>query len=143
MSVFLKRRERVDRCDSAGCICFDSLGRVLLIRYCSHYSFPKGHIEEGETREEAALRETEEESGIRAEIVASPVVVPSQKPGDERKVYFFPSVYLSGEPGGQEGETDTAFWTGIDEADGLLSFDADRKALGEALVLFRNSRDRC
>ena len=35
----------MDRCDSAGCICFDSLGRVLLIRYYSHYSFPKGHIE--------------------------------------------------------------------------------------------------
>lgn len=143
MSVFLRRRDAVDRCDSAGCICFDSLERVLLIRYYSHYSFPKGHIEKGETREEAALRETEEESGIRAEIVASPVVVPSQKPGDERKVYFFPSVYFSGEPGGQEGETDTAFWAGIDEAESLLSFEADRRALEEALILFRNSRGLC
>ncbi len=143
MSVFRKRRERVDKCDSAGCICFDALGRVLLIRYYGHYSFPKGHIEEGETREEAALRETEEESGIRTAIISSPVVVPSQKAGDERKVYFFPSVYLSGEPGGQEGETDTAFWAGIDEAEALLSFEADRRALREAEAIFRNSRGRC
>ncbi len=143
MSVFPRRRERVDRCDSAGCICFDASGRVLLIRYYSHYSFPKGHIEEGETRGEAALRETEEESGIRAEIISSPVVVPSQKAGDERAVFFFPSIYLSGEPKGQEGETDGAFWLDVDEAEELLSFDADRRALREAVSVFRNSRGRC
>ena len=133
----------MDRCDSAGCICFDSLGRVLLIRYYSHYSFPKGHIEKGETAEEAARRETEEESGVRVKIVAPPVIVPSQKAGDERKVYFFPSVYLSGEPACQEGETDASFWIDIDEAETLLSFDADRRALRQAVLLFRNSRDRC
>lgn len=132
----------MDRRDSAGCICFDSHSQVLLIKYFSHYSFPKGHIEDGETREEAAVRETEEESGIKARIVSSPIIVPSQKKGDERKVYFFPSLYLSGEPRGQEGETDTAFWTYIGEAMSLLSFDSDRKALEKACALIMNSPGR-
>ncbi len=142
MSVFRKKEGMMDRRDSAGCICFDD-ERVLLIRYFSRFSFPKGHIEEGETREEAALRETEEESGIKAEIVAPPVAVPSQRKGDERNVWFFPSIYVSGEPRGQSGETDGAFWVRIDEAESLLSFEADRKALRKALALFRNSQDRC
>lgn len=132
----------MDRTDSAGCICFNG-DRVLLIRYFSHYSFPKGHIENDETREDAALRETEEETGIKALVVASPVIVPSQRPGDERKVYFFPSVYVSGEPQPQNGETDEALWVETDKAYSLLSFDADRKALERAAELLRNSRGRC
>ena len=143
MSVFPKRKKTMDRRDSAGCICFDPDGRVLLIRYYSHYSFPKGHIENGETREEAAVRETEEESGIKAEVVAPPVAVPSQRKGDERTVWFFPSLYVSGEPRGQSGETDGALWVSEKEAGSLLSFEADRKALSEALILFRNSQGRC
>ena len=41
----------------------DRQGRLL-------WSLPKGHIEDGETAEQAALREVEEETGIAGEIVA-------------------------------------------------------------------------
>ncbi len=38
----------------------------LVLRYPSgHFDFPKGHVEKGETEEEALRRETEEETGIR------------------------------------------------------------------------------
>lgn len=132
MYVYPERTMMTDRVDSAGCICFRD-DKVLIIRYFSHYSFPKGHIEEGETAEDAAMRETEEESGIRARIAAPAVTVPSQKKGDERVVYFFPSVYVSGRPEGQDGETDEAFFLDIHAARELLSFEADRKALDEAM----------
>lgn len=122
----------MDRVDSAGCICFKGKS-VLVIKYFNHWSFPKGHVEEGETIEDAAIRETEEESSIRARIIASPVVVPSQKKGDERKVFFFPSIYVSGTPKGQDGETDEALFLDISTAMELLSFDADRKALDEVM----------
>jgi 8-oxo-dGTP diphosphatase len=36
----------------------------------SIWTFPKGHIEKGEKSEEAALREVQEETGYRCEIVA-------------------------------------------------------------------------
>ncbi|MFP3871516.1 MAG: NUDIX domain-containing protein [Candidatus Natronoplasma sp.] len=39
--------------------------KYLLLHYpAGHWDFPKGHIEEGETTREAALRELEEETGI-------------------------------------------------------------------------------
>ena len=39
--------------------------KYLLLKYKSgHWSFPKGHIENGETREETAKREIQEETGL-------------------------------------------------------------------------------
>jgi 8-oxo-dGTP pyrophosphatase MutT (NUDIX family) len=45
---------------------------VLLIQHSMHkgWSFPKGWVEPGETPQQAAVREVEEESGVRAEIIA-------------------------------------------------------------------------
>ncbi len=45
-------------------------GKVLMIKVRSLagkevWTFPKGHIEKGESKEEAALREVEEETGIK------------------------------------------------------------------------------
>ena len=50
---------------SAGVILVN-FGSVLLLQHPggSHWDFPKGHIEEGESLEESALREVREESGI-------------------------------------------------------------------------------
>ena len=43
---------------------------VLLIKLDSGlYSLPKGHVEKGETFEQTALREVEEETGVKAQII--------------------------------------------------------------------------
>lgn len=63
------------RVDQAGAIAFRQRGtsfEVLLVtakRDPSAWIFPKGHIEEGETPEAAALRETREEAGVIGVIV--------------------------------------------------------------------------
>ena len=55
---------------SCGVVLFNS-GKVLLLRHSSissqeggHWDFPKGHIDDGETEIQTALRELEEETGI-------------------------------------------------------------------------------
>ena len=50
---------------SAGVVLVN-FGSVLLLQHPGggHWDFPKGHIEEGESYEESALRELREESGI-------------------------------------------------------------------------------
>lgn len=53
---------------SAGFILFRNVGdqRVyLLLDYGKHWDYPKGHLEEGETAWQAAVRELREETGIR------------------------------------------------------------------------------
>lgn len=44
--------------------------QYLLLHYASgHWDFPKGHIEKGETKEQAALRELQEETGLQKVII--------------------------------------------------------------------------
>lgn len=55
----------------AGGLVFNSAGEVLLIRDRKGYwVFPKGHVEEGEALEDAAVREVREETGVRARVQA-------------------------------------------------------------------------
>ena len=58
---------------AAGGIVVDGCGRRLMIRRNGRWDLPKGHLEQGETLEECALRETEEETGIRAEGLVQPL----------------------------------------------------------------------
>jgi len=55
---------------------------VLVTQHSKHkgWDFPKGHIEEGESAEIAALREVEEETGVKAKIV--------EKAGQTEYFYF-------------------------------------------------------
>jgi len=43
--------------------------KFLLLKYPTYWGFPKGIIEEKETEEEAAIRELQEETGLKAEII--------------------------------------------------------------------------
>ncbi|RDI94880.1 NUDIX hydrolase [Meiothermus sp. QL-1] len=53
----------------AGGVLFNPKGEVLLIRdRMGYWCFPKGHVEPGESLAQAALREVEEETGIKAEV---------------------------------------------------------------------------
>ena len=53
---------------SCGCIVFNN-EKVLVVKQVSgFYGFPKGHIEDGESFEECAIRETLAETGISVRV---------------------------------------------------------------------------
>lgn len=73
----------------AGIILIDE-GRLALIerhRQGRHYfAFPGGGVDQGETDEQAAVREAEEELGIRVEIVQKAATI--LREGKRDQVYF-------------------------------------------------------
>lgn len=55
---------------SCGIVVVTEDEKYLLIRHLAgHWDFPKGHVEKDETEEETALREVEEETGLKARII--------------------------------------------------------------------------
>lgn len=60
---------------TADCVVFDRAGRLLLIKrkhtpFKGQYALPGGFVDIGETVEEAALRELDEETGIGGKIIS-------------------------------------------------------------------------
>lgn len=55
----------------AGCIVLNDQNEVLLVSLTNSdmWSFPKGHMEDGEDMRETAVRETMDETGYKVEIV--------------------------------------------------------------------------
>ena len=105
---------------------------VLLItakKNSDHWLFPKGHIDDGETREEAALREAEEEAGVRATVV-SRVGIHTFNFGNEtvRVHYFLATTDDKGRP--EKGRQ--LAWFSYDDALEQLTFPDTRALLKEA-----------
>jgi 8-oxo-dGTP pyrophosphatase MutT (NUDIX family) len=49
---------------AAGGVVYNEAGKILVMSRFDHYDFPKGHIEEGESPQQTAIREVKEETNI-------------------------------------------------------------------------------
>ncbi len=99
------------------------------------WSFPKGKLDPGETHEEAAIREVEEETACRGvlgiELASTSYVDAKGRPKTVR--------YWTMELGGRErfvpnDEVDEVDWVGLDEAARRLSYDHDLDVLDSFLA---------
>ena len=104
-----------------------------MIRAGSRWSFPKGHVEPGETLLQAALRETREETGIEAALLENcPLPVPSAREDDRRIVWFYPARYLAGDLCAQKSEVSEAVWVKCSDAEEKITFEPDRAVFRKA-----------
>ena len=55
--------------EAAGGVVQSELGEVVMIRRNERWDLPKGHREKGETMEQCAAREAEEETGVKARVL--------------------------------------------------------------------------
>lgn len=109
----------------------------LVVRHSGHgkWIFPKGNVEKGEKSEEAAVRETKEETGVLARVVdrLSETKYFYVLSGERifKTVRFFLMEFIS-ETGDHDSEVSEIAWLFFDEALARLDFGDERKILTEA-----------
>lgn len=107
---------------------------VHRVRY-DDWSLPKGKLDPGESAEQAAVREVEEEAGVRARLDGElPEVTYTTAQGIKR-VRWFMMIPEAGNPSVREpdDEVDLARWLVVEEAVLLLTYAHDQELLRHAL----------
>jgi len=114
----------------------DRHGRLL-------WSLPKGHIEDGETPEQAAVREVEEETGISGEIVAELGTIDFWFVADGRRIHKTVRHYLMRATGGELSDADIEVtevaWVPLPEIAGQLAYPDERGLVDTAGRLLAES----
>jgi 8-oxo-dGTP pyrophosphatase MutT (NUDIX family) len=113
--------------------------RVLLVTARSEptaWIFPKGHIEQGETAAQAALRELGEEAGVQGETLGSVGSSTFRSGGAEVIVEYF---LVRAVNKGRAAEGRRRQWLLPDAARAQLSFDNARRVLDRALAAWRRT----
>lgn len=113
----------------------------LLLRHANggHWSFPKGHLEEGESAREAAVRELTEETGLRPEEFLADfrerIHYSYRREGERVEkavVYFLASVDGLTDPVSLSDEHLDYEWVPFEEALDKLTYDNDGEVLKKA-----------
>lgn len=111
---------------------------ILVAQHSGHHGwvFPKGLIDKGETKENAAVREVLEETGVAARILNPLTPVTYWYVWEEQKikktVYYFLMEYVSGDITDHDFEMENVEWLPIDEVEERLTYPSDKKVWEEA-----------
>ena len=109
---------------------------ILMIRHKrgGHRSFPKGHVEAGETEHETAIREVEEETAVKITIESDfcERVYYSPVPGVRKEVLYFLSVTEQTETHPRHGEIADVEWVPVEAAERSLTHENDKNVFRAA-----------
>lgn len=106
-------------------------GRVAVVHRPRHadWSLPKGKLDRGETFEEAALREVQEETGVVAALGEELPEVRYEVRGRPKVVRWWRMEVVEEGPFAADDEVDELRWCTLEEARALLTYDHDRDLL--------------
>lgn len=113
--------------------------RVLLIKARRNpqlWIFPKGHIEDGESPDQTALRETREEAGVAADLVGRVGTLEFESGKDVVHVEYFLVRWAADVPPDEDRERR---WCTVEEASEMLAFDGARALLARAARKWRDT----
>lgn len=104
---------------------------------------PKGHLEAGETPEATAVREVEEETGIRGRVVAPLGTIDYWFVAEGRRIHKTVHHYLleraGGELSAEDAEVEEVAWVDLEEAPQRLAYADERRLVEVATGLLAES----
>lgn len=115
---------------------------LLLIKHSAggHWSFPKGHVEAGETEQQTALREVMEETHIDVDLDPTfrEVVTYSPKRDVKKDVIYFLGRAKNFDYIPQEEEIAQIKWVEINLAHSFLTYDNDKQLVNKAKPIIKD-----
>ena len=115
---------------------------ILMIRHKAkgNRSFPKGHVEAGESEYVTAMREVMEETSARIAILSDfrATVNYRPSPGVMKEVVYFLAFTTSADIKAREGEIAEVEWIPLEEAEGCLAHENDKTVFRAAMERMQN-----
>ena len=107
---------------------------ILKHRLGGHWSFPKGHVEQGESERQTALREIKEETGLDVRLMEGfrQKVSYSPRPGVSKDVVYFLASAPDSNTTMQEEEVREIRWIDESKCQEYLTYQNDRLLLSAA-----------
>ena len=110
-------------------------GGVMIVHRPKYddWTFPKGKLEDGESLEQCAAREVEEESGWQGDLgreLGSTRYTDAE--GREKEVHWWEMWARRRGDWEPNEEVDDVMWVPLSEVDSLLTYDADRELAARA-----------
>lgn len=120
---------------SCGCIVIDGRNVLLIKQTKGHWSFPKGHMEEGESEIQTAVREVKEETNVDAIPDETKRYVEEylMDNGNMKQVIYFVSKQASSNIKAQESEIAEIAWLPFEKALETITYDNTRELLLKVL----------
>ena len=110
--------ENLKKVKACGCVIIEN-NKVLLIQQTKgHWGFPKGHMEEGETELQTAIREVKEETNLDVEVDANKryTIRYITDKNKDKEVVFFVAKKIGGMEKYQESEIKAMKWMTFEDA---------------------------
>lgn len=117
---------------------------LLKHRFGGHWSFPKGHVEEGETEVETALREVHEETGLTIQLEEGfrQSVEYYPRPNIRKQVVYFLGYADDDRTKRQEEEISEIRWVLLKNAHREVTFRNDKNLINHAKKFLRRKFSR-